>query len=58
MQSNESVSVSAMLSRLIHRAIERAGGWLPFDRFMAMALYAPGLGYYASAGRKFGTMPA
>jgi len=31
---------------------------LPFDRFMAMALYAPGLGYYANASRKFGTMPA
>jgi len=58
MQSNESVSVSAMLSRLIHRAIERAGGWLPFDRFMAMALYAPGLGYYANDSRKFGLMPS
>ena len=57
MQSNDSVSVSAMLSRLIHRAIERAGGWLPFDRFMAMALYAPGLGYYANDSRKFGLMP-
>ena len=47
-----------MLARLIRRAIEGNGGWLPFDRFMAMALYAPGLGYYANAGRKFGTMPA
>ncbi|HVR50124.1 MAG TPA: SAM-dependent methyltransferase, partial [Pseudorhodoferax sp.] len=38
-------------------AIAQAGGWLGFDRFMALALYAPGLGYYANAGRKFGTMP-
>ena len=38
-------------------AIERQGGWLPFDRFMAQALYAPGLGYYANASRKFGRMP-
>ena len=38
-------------------AIAQAGGWLPFDRFMAMALYEPGLGYYANARRKFGWMP-
>ena len=57
MESIQSASVSAALSRLIHSAIARDGGWLPFDRFMAMALYAPGLGYYASHGRKFGTLP-
>ena len=38
--------------------MQEAGGWLPFDRFMALALYEPGLGYYANASRKFGTMPA
>ncbi|HVE53595.1 MAG TPA: SAM-dependent methyltransferase [Ramlibacter sp.] len=38
--------------------VARAGGWLPFDRYMALALYAPGLGYYANASRKFGTMPS
>ena len=43
---------------LLVRAIERAGGWLPFDRFMALALYAPGLGYYANASAKFGKMPS
>jgi SAM-dependent MidA family methyltransferase len=32
------------LSALIRRQIAAAGGWLPFDRFMAAALYAPGLG--------------
>ncbi|MDM0024751.1 SAM-dependent methyltransferase [Variovorax sp. J31P216] len=46
------------MTRIIDAALERAGGWLPFDRFMALALYAPGLGYYASASRKFGQMPA
>ncbi len=45
------------LSKLIQRAIARDGGWLPFDRFMALALYAPGLGYYANQSRKFGAMP-
>jgi SAM-dependent MidA family methyltransferase len=53
----EPASVSAALRRLIRTAIERGGGWLPFDRFMAMALYAPGLGYYASGDRQFGTLP-
>ncbi|MBX3621485.1 MAG: SAM-dependent methyltransferase [Rhizobacter sp.] len=57
MQTNESASVSATLSRLIRRAIEREGGWLPFDRFMALALYAPGLGYYARDSRQFGLLP-
>ncbi len=41
----------------MQRAISQAGGWIPFDRFMALALYAPGLGYYANDSRKFGLMP-
>jgi SAM-dependent MidA family methyltransferase len=56
-QKIKPASVSAPLSRLIHAAIARDGGWLPFDRFMALALYAPGLGYYANASRKFGQLP-
>ena len=47
----------ALLTR-IEREIAGAGGWLPFDRFMALALYAPGLGYYANAGAKFGALPS
>ncbi len=46
------------LSDRICSAIERQGGWLPFDRFMAMALYAPRLGYYARGDRQFGVLPA
>jgi SAM-dependent MidA family methyltransferase len=46
------------LHRLIADAIHAAGGWIGFERFMALALYAPGLGYYANRGRKFGTLPA
>jgi len=45
------------LYTLIQRSIDKAGGWLGFDRFMALALYAPGLGYYANQLRKFGTTP-
>src|SRR5580765_7836264 len=58
MPSNPSASVSAPLVALVRRAIERDGGWLPFDRYMAMALYAPGLGYYARDSRQFGMLPA
>ena len=47
---------TAMLER-VHKAILAAQGWLPFDQFMAMALYEPGLGYYANQQPKFGTMP-
>jgi SAM-dependent MidA family methyltransferase len=47
----------AALMTLIRRQIDQAGGWLPFDRFMALALYAPGMGYYANASRKFGHLP-
>jgi SAM-dependent MidA family methyltransferase len=39
---------------LIRRQIAAQGGWLPFDRFMAAALYAPGLGYYARGHAVFG----
>jgi len=51
-------SVSTRLATVIHKAIAANGGWLPFDRFMALALYAPGLGYYANGSAKFGTMPS
>jgi SAM-dependent MidA family methyltransferase len=50
-------SVTSALHKLIGEQVARAGGWLPFDRYMALALYAPGLGYYANTSRKFGTMP-
>lgn len=48
---------SAPLAAHIARAIEAAGGWIGFDRFMEMALYTPGLGYYANESPKFGTLP-
>ena len=56
----DSVSTEAFpaLVGLIREAIERAGGWIGFDRYMALALYAPGLGYYANASRKFGALPS
>ena len=38
----------------IAQEIDRAGGWIPFSEFMHLALYAPGLGYYAAGASKFG----
>jgi SAM-dependent MidA family methyltransferase len=45
------------LLALIQRALTQAGGWLPFDRFMALALYAPGLGYYSRSADQIGAFP-
>jgi SAM-dependent MidA family methyltransferase len=57
----EPASVSAhpeaRLRERIRSEIRAAGGRLPFDRFMAMALYEPGLGYYARDDRQFGAFP-
>ena len=46
----------ALRARITHE-IAGAGGWLSFDRFMALALYEPGLGYYARDDRQFGLLP-
>ncbi|RME34416.1 MAG: class I SAM-dependent methyltransferase [Gammaproteobacteria bacterium] len=34
--------------------IDRRGGWIPFSRYMELALYHPRLGYYASGTVGFG----
>ncbi len=44
---------SERLAALI-RAEIRVSGALPFARFMELALYAPGLGYYSAGKTKFG----
>lgn len=46
--------ISAGLAEHIRAEIAAAGGLLPFDRFMDLALYAPGLGYYVAGAVKFG----
>jgi SAM-dependent MidA family methyltransferase len=55
--TNSSI-LTTPLQALVARAIVEAGGWLGFDAFMALALYQPGLGYYARDSLKFGRMPA
>lgn len=50
----DAIAHSECLSELIRRDIATQGGWIPFSRFMELALYAPGLGYYTAGARKFG----
>jgi SAM-dependent MidA family methyltransferase len=50
----ELLRLSEQLCTRIVKAIEIADGILPFDRYMAMALYEPGLGYYVNGLHKFG----
>jgi SAM-dependent MidA family methyltransferase len=42
------------LSERIANEIAEAGGWIPFSRYLELALYAPGFGYYAAGARKLG----
>ena len=46
---------SARAKRHICEQIEAAGGWISFAQYMDLALYAPGLGYYAAGSHKFGS---
>jgi SAM-dependent MidA family methyltransferase len=50
----DALAHSEQLRRVIADRIVAAGGWVPFDAYMDLALYAPGLGYYAGGSRKFG----
>ena len=52
--STEEEAHSRAVAGFIRERIEAAGGWLPFDEFMELALYAPGLGYYSAGGAKIG----
>jgi SAM-dependent MidA family methyltransferase len=51
--SPEAAQHSRRLTQLIREEI-RKSGWLSFARYMELALYAPGLGYYAAGAAKFG----
>jgi SAM-dependent MidA family methyltransferase len=52
--SDEALQLSAALVAEIRNEIERAGGWIDFARYMELALYAPGLGYYSAGSTKLG----
>ncbi len=46
---------SMALIRLLVDEIDAAGGQISFARYMALALFAPGLGYYSAGSQKFGS---
>ncbi|MCF8179370.1 MAG: SAM-dependent methyltransferase [Sulfuritalea sp.] len=45
---------SEALYAIIAAEIAARGGWISFARYMELALYAPGLGYYSGGSHKFG----
>ena len=52
--SPDAQAYSDALKQRIGDEIEAAGGWIGFARFMELALYAPGMGYYSGGAHKFG----
>jgi len=50
----EALEHSERLVQTIRRVIQQQDGHIGFDRYMEMALYEPGLGYYSAGARKFG----
>jgi len=45
---------SCAVKNMICSEITMAGGWIPFTRYMELAIYSPGMGYYCSGTTKFG----
>ena len=52
--SAEERTLNAQLVEIIRGEITQSSGVIPFSRFMEIALYQPGCGYYVSGTRKFG----
>ncbi len=49
-----SLQHSARVSARIKEVIRDAGGWIPFSKYMELAMFAPGLGYYSAGAAKIG----
>lgn len=52
--SIDALSASGALVALTKQEINKSDGWITFTRFMEIALYANGLGYYAGGSAKLG----
>ena len=52
--SAEALEQSGRLVSRLQSLIDAHGGWISFARYMELALYAPGLGYYSGGAHKFG----
>ncbi len=53
--SSAELTHSETLVRLIREEVKACSGSVDFARYMELALYAPGLGYYRGGAQKFGT---
>lgn len=52
--TTEETAHSERVVERIRDEIDRHGGWISFERFMELALYEPGLGYYSAGAIKLG----
>jgi SAM-dependent MidA family methyltransferase len=52
--SSDALAHGAKVAARLRQEIETAGGWIPFPRYVDVALYAPRLGYYCAGARKLG----
>ena len=52
--TDEALGFSRALDKRIREEVDNAGGWIGFERYMELALYEPGLGYYSGGSTKFG----
>lgn len=50
----DEIAHSGRLVQRIRDEIDAHQGWISFERFMEMALYEPGLGYYSAGSTKLG----
>jgi SAM-dependent MidA family methyltransferase len=53
LSADERVHSERLVTRIC-REIEAQQGWISFERYMELALYEPGLGYYSAGARKLG----
>ena len=53
--SDIALAHSRSLQTMIRDKIHAAGGWISFEQFMNLVLYAPGMGYYSSGATKLGS---
>ena len=47
-------AASERMRERLRQSIRATDGFLPFEQYMDLALFAPGLGYYVGGARKFG----
>lgn len=52
--NSTAIEHSNRLSELIQQDIQQKNGYISFARYMELALYSPGLGYYSAGAQKFG----